>query len=284
MTADEEIIGILKRHKDSSGELISILESLQSKYGYLSQEALELVARETGRSLTDVYGVATFYKAFSLEPRGKHLISACLGTACHVRGGPAVAKEIAGQLGIEPGQTTPDREFTFETVNCLGACALGPVVVVDGHYFPKTTTSKIKEIIAKTRAGLEKIEVSTDQRVFPVEVSCAHCNHTLMDPRHVIDGRPSIQVTASFGDKHGWLALSSLYGSYQVESEYPIPLDTILHLFCPHCHAELIGGARCGECGAPMVPMIVKGGGVVQICARRGCKGHMLDLGGGTLE
>jgi len=87
-------------------------------------------------------------------------------------------------------------------------------------------------------------------------------------------------VTVSFGHKHGWLALSSLYGSYKVVSEYEIPHDEIVQLFCPHCHAELIGGGRCSECGAPMVPMIVRGGGVVQICSRRGCRGHMLDLGG----
>jgi methionyl-tRNA synthetase len=93
-----------------------------------------------------------------------------------------------------------------------------------------------------------------------------------------------IRVTVSFGDKHGRLILSSLYGSYQAESEYPIPPDTIVQMFCPHCHAELIGGGRCPECGAPMVPMIVRGGGVVQICSRKGCRGHVLDLGGASLE
>jgi hypothetical protein len=105
-----------------------------------------------------------------------------------------------------------------------------------------------------------------------------------MDPRHVIDGQPSIRVTVSFGNRHGWLALSSLYGSYKVAAEYEIPIDEIVQLFCPHCHAELIGGGKCSDCGAPMVPMIVRGGGVVQICARRGCRGHMLDPGGVPLE
>jgi len=80
------------------------------------------------------------------------------------------------------------------------------------------------------------------------------------------------------------MLLSSLYGSYNVESEYEIPPDTIVQMFCPHCHAEFIGGAKCGECGAPMVPMIIRGGGVVQICSRRGCKGHILDLGGATID
>ncbi|UCE25523.1 MAG: NAD(P)H-dependent oxidoreductase subunit E [Candidatus Zixiibacteriota bacterium] len=275
---------LTKKGGSDMGELISTLEEIQAKYSYLPEEVLREVARKTGRSLVDIYGVATFYRAFSLEPRGKHLISVCLGTACHVRGGAAIAQEIQQQLGIKAGETTEDKEFTLETVNCLGACALGPVIVVDGHYFPGVKTSMVSDIIERARTGLDKIEIETDQRVFPLEVSCARCNHSLMDPRHVIDGHPPVRVTVSFGTKHGWLMLSSLYGSQEVSSEYEIPPDTIVHMFCPHCHAELIGGARCGECDAPMVPMIVRGGGVVQICSRRGCKGHMLDLGGVTLD
>ena len=165
-------------------------------------------------------------------------------------------------------------------MNCLGACALGPVAVVDGHYFPNMKTSMVKQILEKSKLGFEAIEIDTDQRVFPVEVSCSKCNHSLMDSGHLIDGHPSIRITISFGNVHGWLALSSLYGSYNVSSDYEIPPDTIVNIFCPHCHAELLGASICGECGAPMVPMIVRGGGVVQICSRRGCKGHMLDLDG----
>jgi NADH-quinone oxidoreductase subunit E len=260
--------------------LIALLEQVQAKYGYLPEEQLKKVATRTGRSLVNVYAVATFYRAFSLEPRGKHLISVCLGTACHVQGGPAVAQAFERELGIKAGGTTPDRSFSLQTVNCLGACALGPVMVVDGHYFSKVRTSEVGAIIERAREGLDAVEISTDERIFPVEVSCARCNHSLMNPEHVIDGCPSIRVTVSFGSKHGWMALSSLYGSYKVASEHEIPSDEIVHMFCPHCHAELIGGSGCGECGAPMVPMIVRGGGVVQICSRRGCRGHMLDVGG----
>lgn len=266
------------------GGLISALEEIQAKYGYLPREQLLEIAATTGRSLVDIYGVATFYRAFSLTPRGRHLVSACLGTACHVRGGPAIAQELERQLGIRAGQTTPDNEFTFETVNCLGACALGPVVVVDGHYFSNVRVAGVKDILEQARRGIDRVEIDTDQRIFPVEVSCARCNHSLMDPRHPIDNYPSIRVTVSFDNKHGWLAISSLYGSYNTAAEHEIPSTRIVDMFCPHCHAEMIGAGKCGECGAPMVPMIVRGGGMVQICARRGCKGHILDLGGTSIE
>jgi len=204
----------------------------------------------------------------------------CLGTACHVRGAPIIAGEFERQLGISAGETTSDNEFTLDIVNCLGACALGPMVVVDGHYFSNVNTRKVKQILKRARVGLDKVEVKTDQRIFPIEVHCSRCNHSLMDPNHLIDGQPSARLTISFGQKHGWLRLSSLYGSYTLESEYETPMDTVTHFFCPHCHAELIGASNCPDCGAPMVPMIVRGGGMVQICSRRGCKEHMLDLNG----
>lgn len=270
---------LIDRTGRSDDSLIAILEDIQAKYSYLPEEVLRMVAKSKNIPLTDIYGVATFYKAFSLEPRGKHLICVCVGTACHVRGAPATAKEFEKQLGIKRGGTTTDKEFTLETVNCLGACALGPVVVVDGRYFSKVRPSKVKDIIGQTLKGFGEEEIEQDYRIFPVEVSCPRCNHTLMDPTYSIDSYPSIRVTVSFARKHGWLRLSSMYGSYQVFSEYEIPQDTVLHFFCPHCHAELIGAGTCAACDAPMVPMIVRGGGVVQICSRRGCKSHMLDLG-----
>ncbi len=283
-TIAETVSKIIEKQNGRRGGLISLLEEIQASCSYLPQEALELVAQKTGRSLVDVYGVATFYRAFSLKPRGKHLVSVCLGTACHVRGGPAIAEEVQSQLGIRAGETTPDNEFTLETVNCLGACALGPVVVIDGHYFPKVKTSQVKEILERARSGADQVPVEADPRIFPIDVSCAHCNHTLMDAARPIDGRPSIRIMASVGAVHGWMALSSMYGSYHTESEFDIPPDAVVQLSCPFCHAELTGGAKCGDCGAPMVPMIVKGGGVVQFCSRRACKGHILDLGGTTFD
>jgi len=283
MNLDEVNTGVEKRLADHGG-LIALMERIQAKYGYLPEDRLKEIAKESGRSLVDVYGVATFYKAFSLEPRGKHLVSVCLGTACHVPGGPAIAEEFEKELGLKSGGTPPDRAFSLETVNCLGACALGPVVVADGNYCSKVKISQVKKIVKQASKGLDTLEIEKDNRIFPVEVSCARCNHSLMDPRHVLDGRPSIRVTVSSGDKHGWIALSSLYGSYKVASEHEIASDEVVHMFCPHCHAEMIGASRCSECSAPMVPMIVRGGGVIQICARRGCRGHMLDLGGVPLD
>lgn len=275
----EMIQEILHRHDKEEGALVSVLEEIQAKYSYLPEEALRMVSEARNIPLVDVYGVATFYRAFSLTPRGKHLISVCVGTACHVRGAPAIAREFEAQLGVKSGQTTPDREFTLETVNCLGACALGPVAVVDGRYFSKLRKAQVREIIDAARDGFETADVQQDYHIFPVEVSCPRCNHSLMDPGYSIDSYPSIRVTVAFDDKHGWLRLSSMYGSYQVFGEYDIPHDTVLQFFCPHCHAELIGAASCALCGAPVVPMIVRGGGVVEICSRRGCKSHMLDLG-----
>ena len=131
-----------------------MLQAIQAREGYLSEESLRALSRQIGRSLVDIYGVATFYRSFSLKPRGKHLICACLGTACHVRGAPRIAEELERQLGVKAGQTTPDGQFTLETVNCLGACALGPIVVVDGRCFPNVHASGVGAILAKARTGL----------------------------------------------------------------------------------------------------------------------------------
>jgi len=104
-----------------------------------------------------------------------------------------------------------------------------------------------------------------------------------MDNENQIDGYPAIRVIAAFNNTHGGIRLSSLYGSYNVESEHEIPMGAVVNFFCPHCHAELIGSSNCPECGTKMVPMIVQDGGMIQVCSRRGCKGHHLDLDRGNL-
>ena len=146
-----------KYHKELGG-LITTLEAVQSEYGYLPEEALRTIADTNGHSLVDVYGVATFYSSFSLKPRGKHIVSVCLGTACHVRGGPMVLEELERELGISAGETTADGEFTLEAVNCLGACALGPIVALDGEFHPNVSTAKVKGILAKAQDKLYELE------------------------------------------------------------------------------------------------------------------------------
>ena len=130
----------------ADASLISILEEIQGRYRYLPQEAMILVSERLGVPLSQVYSVATFYHAFSLVPRGRHTISVCTGTACHVRGAVQVLNRLETGLGVRPGETTRDRQFTLETVNCLGCCALGPVIVVDGEYHGKPTTADLHEI------------------------------------------------------------------------------------------------------------------------------------------
>ena len=156
----EDVRRILQRHDSARGALIAILEEIQDKNGYLPEQALRMVSEKMDRSLVDIYALATFYGSFSLQPRGKHLITVCLGTACHVRGAQGIVEEFERQLGIEVGETTPDREFTLETVNCLGACALGPIVVADGVYFSNIDTPMVKQILKKVRAGVQEVEVS----------------------------------------------------------------------------------------------------------------------------
>ncbi len=272
------IIKIIEKHAEDRGGIIAILEEIQILYGYLPEKALRIVSDKMKRSLVDIYGIATFYRLFSLKPRGKHLVCACLGTACHVRGAPRIVEELQSQLGIQAGETTADMEFTLETVNCLGACALGPVVVIDGHYFSKVKKSGISRLLNKARTGFDKTELGKDKRIFPIDVSCPHCNHSLMDESVAIDGYPSIKVTISSDHQDGWLRLSCLYGSYNISTELDVPMDTVVKFHCPHCHVELPSTSACAMCRAPMVPLLVRGGGIAKICSRRGCKNHMLDV------
>ncbi len=150
----KRLVEIVQRQEGKLGGLVAILEEIQERCGYLPEDAMREVSERTGHPLLEIYGVATFYKFFRLQPRGKHLVLVCLGTACHVRGAPKVSEEFERQLGINSGETTADMEFTMETVNCVGACALGPVVIIDGHYFPRVSINKVKGIIRKARAGL----------------------------------------------------------------------------------------------------------------------------------
>jgi len=128
-------------------DLVHRLHEIQERHEYIPPESLAGVARELNISESEIYGVLTFYKAFSLEPRGKHTVTVCLGTACHVRGGTQIAEEMERKLNTKVGQTSEDGEFTLETVNCLGCCAIGPVVTVDGKYYSHATITKAESIL-----------------------------------------------------------------------------------------------------------------------------------------
>ncbi len=142
-----EINDIINRVATSDGSIITALEEIQERYHYLPPEALILASERLGVPLSQAYSVATFYNAFSLKPKGKHCLSVCMGTACHVRGSPQVLDRLESKLGIKAGGTSRDRLFTLETVNCLGACALGPIVVTDGEYSGQMNTQKTDQLL-----------------------------------------------------------------------------------------------------------------------------------------
>lgn len=139
--------GILAAFPKQADQLIQALQDVNVAFGWLPPEAMKQVAAHLGVPLARVYNVASFYKAFSLVPRGRTVIRICQGTACHVRGADPVADEFGRLLGIKVGETTADLGFTLEAVNCVGTCALGPVVVVNEHYHAKVRTSDAKTIV-----------------------------------------------------------------------------------------------------------------------------------------
>lgn len=142
-----EIHEIIDREARNEGSIISALEKVQEHYRYLPKEALILASQRLGVPLSQAYAVATFYNAFSLKPKGKHCLHVCMGTACHVRGSQLVLDRMETKLGIAAGETTPDKLFSLETVNCVGACALGPIVVADDEYSGQMTLEKADRLI-----------------------------------------------------------------------------------------------------------------------------------------
>jgi NADH:ubiquinone oxidoreductase subunit E len=145
----ERLQSIVGKHHSDKKNLIAMLLDIQEEFHYLPPDSLRYVARVLGIPLIDIVGVATFYRALSLTPRGEHTCLVCMGTACHVRGGPKILEEFERRLAIKSGETTPDSRFTLETVACLGCCAIGPVVTVDGEYFGHTSIRKVNTIIKK---------------------------------------------------------------------------------------------------------------------------------------
>ena len=144
----KKVDSIIEKYEAKKSALISMLHDVQAEFNWLPKDALVHISKKLKVPLSDIFGIASFYKAFSLEPRGKHLVRVCLGTACHVRGGQRILDTLERVLGIKTGETTPDRKFTLERVNCLGCCALGPVVVVDDEYHGGMQSTKVKKILS----------------------------------------------------------------------------------------------------------------------------------------
>jgi len=142
----DQIVG---RYANEDGVLIQILLDVQREYGWLPKEAMERISERLGIPVSRMYRIASFYKAMSLTPVGRHLVSVCLGTACHVRGGRKILEKAEQVLGVKDGETTADQKFTLRRVNCLGCCALGPVMVVDGEAHGKLSGAYVEEVLNK---------------------------------------------------------------------------------------------------------------------------------------
>jgi len=148
----EGIENVLDRHHHDRTAIIAILQDIQDEVNCLPEDALRYVSCALGIPLSKVCSLATFYKAFSLQPRGRHVINVCLGTACHVRGAVRVLEAVERNLGIRAGDTDENLQFTLETVNCLGACALGPIVVIDGEYHGQMTSARAEALLKRVKA------------------------------------------------------------------------------------------------------------------------------------
>ena len=137
--------------KERGGMLLPLLEDINAEYGYLPPEVLRMVARELDCPLSQLYSLATFYNVFRLEPRGRHLVQVCLGTTCYVRGGTMVLEKLERELGVREGQTTPDGQFTLESVHCMGCCSLAPAVRIDEDIYGRVRTDRIPRLLRKYR-------------------------------------------------------------------------------------------------------------------------------------
>lgn len=160
----KEVDEIVDQYESQLTGSVGMLQDIQNRYNYLPKEALVHMAERLNVPLSQVYSMATFYKAFSLRPRGKHLISICMGTACHVRRAPGILEALQRALDIKPGQTTRDLQFSLEKVNCLGACALGPLMVIDGEYFGKMSSKKVESILKRYKKSSEKPKESKTKK------------------------------------------------------------------------------------------------------------------------
>jgi len=151
LISNKEITRVLESYPKEKRYSLAILQDLQREFGYIPKESFQEVSAYLGIKISALYSMATFYRALSLKPKGKHAIRVCDGTACHIRGAPVLLDALQRTLGIQAGETTGDGLFTVETVNCLGACAIAPVMVVDGQYYPKVKPDQVEAILKTYR-------------------------------------------------------------------------------------------------------------------------------------
>lgn len=149
----DKLAEVLAPFRGKKGVTIAVLQKVQEELGYLPREAVEEIGRALRISPSEIYGVITFYAQFRTTPRGRHIVRVCRGTACHVRGGGAVLDQVKRELGIEENESTPDLEYTLETVACIGACALAPAMVIDEDTFGQMTPGKVTDIFAARKRG-----------------------------------------------------------------------------------------------------------------------------------
>jgi NADH-quinone oxidoreductase subunit E len=145
----DAVTAIIKKYGNDRSQLVSILQDIQSEFNYLPRAALDKVSKKMDIPQSQVFALATFFRAFSLKERGKHIVNVCLGTACHVRGGELILDSLQRQLGVTTGGTTADHNFTLESVNCMGCCATGPVVKIGDEYFGHMTNDKVEPMLNK---------------------------------------------------------------------------------------------------------------------------------------
>ena len=147
-----QITAICDRYANEKTPLMMILSDIQKEYGYIPLEVQEVVSKKTGISVSEIYGVVTFYSFFSLKPKGKYIIGCCLGTACYVKGAQQVIDKFSEILGIAPGETTEDGMFTLDALRCIGACGIAPAVSINGKVYPKVEVSGVATIVEDLRA------------------------------------------------------------------------------------------------------------------------------------
>jgi len=147
----EQLDEVLSKYRRQSSDLIPILQEAQERFRYLPAEVMREIARFLRIPESIVFGVSTFYAQFKLVPSGKRIVRVCRGTACHVRGGARILREVEKRLGVKPGETTDDLEYTLETIACFGSCALAPVMVVDRNVYGRMTTTKVGQILGDTK-------------------------------------------------------------------------------------------------------------------------------------